>query len=153
MVAWLDEEEHAAWRAWLRLSAELPAALNRDLAEDSELSLQDYDVLVQLTEADGGQLRLTALAEAVHWEKSRLSHHLRRMEERGLVTRRPCVEDGRGSFAAATAAGRRALEQAAPGHVEAVRRHLFNALSHREVAQLASIAGKVLAAMGNQPSR
>lgn len=145
--AWLNDEERATWLAWLRLSVELPQALARALVEEGELSLQDYDVLAQLSEAEGGQLRLSALAEAVHWEKSRLSHHLRRMEERGLIARQPCHEDGRGSIAVATAAGRRALAEAAPGHVAAVRACLFDVLSASEAAELGALSAKLLASL------
>ena len=77
-IEWLSEREMQVWRRWLRAQTEVPAALGRALKEDSELSMQDYETLVHLTEAEGGRLRVSVLADAMHWERSRLSHHLRR---------------------------------------------------------------------------
>ncbi len=101
------------WRAWLRVQTGLPAAMGRALHADSELSLQDFETLVRLSEAEEGRLRVSALAEQMHWERSRLSHHLRRMGGRGLVEKVECAEDGRGAFVVLTDAGREALEGAA----------------------------------------
>lgn len=129
---WLDQEEMTLWRLWLRLQTELPAALGRALALDSELSLQDFETLVWLSEAPGEQLRISALAEQMHWERSRLSHHLRRMSARGLVTKQDCPDDGRGSFVGLTHAGRAALEKAAPGHVRAVRALFLDGIEQDE---------------------
>ena len=143
--AWLSEGESQVWRSWLRLSAALPAALHRQLQADSDLSLQDFDVLVQLTEAPDRQLRVAALADAVHWERSRLSHHLKRMEGRGLVQRIECTDDGRGFFVSVTRAGMRALAAAAPGHVASVRDLFFGALTEREAKSLGVLVAKVLA--------
>lgn len=121
---WLDEAEMDLWRTWLRVQTELPAALGRALHEDSELSLQDFETLVRLSESEEGRLRVSVLAEQMHWERSRLSHHLRRMGARGLVEKVECPEDGRGAFVVLTEAGRTALDGAAPDHVRTVR-HLF----------------------------
>lgn len=141
---WLDDREQCAWRSYVLLQARLPAQLNRELQADSELSLSDFEVLVRLTDAPSGQARVLELARVLQWEKSRLSHHLGRMETRGLVLRRSCSDDGRGAFAVVTAAGRRAIEQAAPGHASAVRRLVFDALTGEEVDALQTIATKVL---------
>ncbi|TDK93243.1 MarR family transcriptional regulator [Mycolicibacterium phocaicum] len=101
--------------------------MNRQLQADSGLSLADYDVLVALSDNDAG-MRVSDLAAQIGWERSRLSHQLRRMEERGLTERRPSVEDGRTSNVVLTANGRRAITEAAPGHVDLVRALFFDPL-------------------------
>ena len=141
---WLDDRQQQVWRAWLRVGSRLPAALNRQLQRDSELSLQDFDVLVQLTDVDEGRVRVTALAAALGWERSRLSHHVTRMERRGLVAREECDDDGRGAFVVLTPAGRAAIERAAPGHVRTVRSLVFDALAPAEVDALGDALAAVL---------
>lgn len=118
---WLNAEEMRVWRRWLRVQTELPAALGRAMHRDSDLSMQDFETLVFLSESEDGRLRISALAEGMHWERSRLSHHLRRMAARGLVERQECADDGRGAFVVITAVGQRALDAAAPAHVRVVR--------------------------------
>src|SRR6476620_11019357 len=141
---WLDDRQHQAWRAWLAMGSRLPAALNRQLQRDSDLSLQDFDVLVQLTDVEDERVRVSALAAARGWERSRLSHHVTRMERRGLVAREECGDDGRGAFVVLTPEGRAAIEAAAPGHVRTVRSLVFDALTPAEVASLEAITSKVL---------
>ena len=141
---WLDDRQQQVWRAWLRVGSRLPAALNRQLQRDSELSLQDFDVLVQLTDVDEGRVRVSALAAALGWERSRLSHHVTRMERRGLVAREECDDDGRGAFVVLTPAGRAAIERAAPGHVRTVRSLVFDALAPAEVDALGDVLAAVL---------
>ena len=141
---WLDDRQQQVWRAWLRVGSRLPAALNRQLQRDSELSLQDFDVLVQLTDVDEGRVRVSALAAALGWERSRLSHHVTRMERRGLVAREECDDDGRGAFVVLTPAGRTAIERAAPGHVRTVRSLVFDALAPAEVDALGDALAAVL---------
>lgn len=147
---WLTARQQQTWRDWLALSARLPAALHRELQSDSELSLQDFDVLVQLTDTPDGRVRVSELAAALQWERSRLSHHVTRMAGRGLVEREECADDGRGAFVVLTDAGRAAIERAAPGHVRTVRRLVFDALSEQEVDALAGITAKVLAALDRE---
>lgn len=143
-VPWLNDREMEVWRRWLRVQTELPAALARDLARDTSLSLQDFETLVVLSEAPDERLRISALAEQMHWERSRLSHHLRRMSARGLVTKQDCAEDGRGSFVALTPEGRAALEAAAPGHVRAVRGIFLEGMSEAELTLLGGFLERVL---------
>jgi len=107
-------------------------------------------VLVQLSEHADARLRVVGLAEALQWERSRLSHHVTRMAGRGLVEREECADDGRGAFVVLTDAGRAAIERAAPGHVRTVRRLVFDALSEQEVDALAGITAKVLAALDRE---
>ncbi|TXH22397.1 MAG: MarR family transcriptional regulator [Mycobacterium sp.] len=102
--------------------------INRQLQADSGLSLADYDVLVALSGDNEAGLRVSDLAAEIGWERSRLSHQLRRMEERGLTERRPSAEDGRTSNVVLTANGRRAITDAAPGHVDLVRALFFDPL-------------------------
>jgi DNA-binding MarR family transcriptional regulator len=144
VTRWLDEDEQRAWRAFLRLQAQLAARLNRQLQSDSGLSLADYAVLAQLSEAPEGRLRPYELQRDLDWEQSRLSHHLARMQRRGHVRREECTVDGRGAFIALTDAGRAAIEAAAPGHVEAVRRLFFDRLTGQQVAALNRISANIL---------
>ncbi|WP_298752421.1 MarR family transcriptional regulator [uncultured Serinicoccus sp.] len=141
---WLDEDEMRLWRAWLRVQTELPAAMGRALHEDSDLSLQDFETLVRLSESGEGRLRVSALADEMHWERSRLSHHLRRMGARGLVEKVECPEDGRGSFVVLTPAGREALEGAAPDHVRTVRQVFLDGMSAPERDALLRVLTRVL---------
>jgi DNA-binding MarR family transcriptional regulator len=141
---WLDEDEQRAWRAFLRMYGRLGARLNRQLQAESGLSLADYEVLVHLSEAPDGCLRPFALQRGLCWEQSRLSHHLTRMQHRGLIRREGCTEDGRGAFVVLTEDGRRAIEAAAPGHVETVRRLFFDGLTRDQLTVLAQLSDQVL---------
>lgn len=143
-VRWLDEKELEAWRRLLLMQLQLTATLNRELAERSGLSYPDYLVLAALTDRPDGRMRAFELGRQLGWEKSRLSHHVARMVERGLVRREKCETDQRGAFVAVTKKGRRAIEAAAPGHVEAVRRHFMDLLTPTELKTLSTVAGRVL---------
>lgn len=144
MTRWLSDDEQRAWRAFVSLQAKLNAQLNRELQAESELSLADFEVLVRLTDRDDPRARAFELATDMQWEKSRLSHHLARMQRRGLIDRAGCPEDARGSYIELTAEGRRAIEQAAPGHVESVRRLVFDQLTPEQVQTLRTISETVL---------
>lgn len=143
---WLTPEEQAAWRSLLRLQARLAAHLNQEMG-GGELSLQDYGILVHLDEAPDGRLRAFELGDELGWEKSRLSHHLARMVARGLVARQRCPSDQRGLFVTITHEGHRALTDAAPVHVEAVRRAFVEPLSEEQLAALIGIVDSVLGAL------
>lgn len=121
----------------------LAAALNRQLLRDSALSSADYEVLVVLSETTGGALRAGELGRATGWEKSRLSHHIKRMEARRLVERRDCATDGRGLLVAITDHGRKAIDDAAPGHVQAVREYVIDLLTPEQLAVLAEVGEAV----------
>lgn len=142
---WLSATDQRTWRRWLRLNALLPAVLHRDMQAEAGLSLPDFEVLVQLTDVPEGRVRVTELARGLRWERSRVSHHLTRMEGRGLVRREECSEDGRGAWVLVTGEGRAAIEAAAPAHVACVRRMVFDALSAEEIEVLATVIDKVLA--------
>lgn len=141
---WLDDREAAAWRGFLRMQMHLEAALARQLSTDSSLSHQDYGVLVALSEAPDGRVRLFELAEVLGWEKSRASHHVSRMAARRLVAKEPCDEDRRGAFVVITPEGRATIEAAAPGHVRAVRELFVDRLTPAQLDQLRAIAETVL---------
>jgi DNA-binding MarR family transcriptional regulator len=142
--AWLDDGQQRAWRSYRRMAALLAARVNRDLARDSGLSEPDYDVLSHLSESPGHKARLSELAGRMLWSNSRLSHHLTRMQQRGLVRRCGCPDDGRGADILLTDEGLRAIEAAAPQHVASVRTHLVDVLSADQLRALGDIADTVL---------
>ena len=146
-VRWLDEREERAWRALQFMQMRLEGELARQLAAESGLSYPDYVVLVALTDAPDGSERLFELARDLGWEKSRLSHHLTRMEERGLVKKKPCTTDRRGAYVVVTKRGRKEIEAAAPGHVAAVRRLFVDQLSPSQLEAVGDAAEAVLAAL------
>ena len=144
MSRWLTDEEQQAWRGLLRMTSQLNARMNRQLQDEYGISLADYDMLVVLSEAPEGRLRVFEVAGALTWEQSRVSHQLARMLRRGLITRVGCATDARGAFAVLTEAGRAAIERAAPAHVEQVRQLVFDGLSPGQVAALTEITTGVL---------
>ena len=141
---WLDERQQRVWQGYLHLNQDLFAVLEQQLARESGLSGADYRVLHPLSEAPGGLLRARDLGNEIGWDRSRLSHHLTRMEDRGLVTREECAEDARGLMVRLTKVGRQAIEKAAPGHVEAVRRYFFDQLSSDDIETMAAVFDRVL---------
>jgi DNA-binding MarR family transcriptional regulator len=149
---WLTDEEERAWRRYRRMKGLLDLQITRDLARDG-LSDSDYDVLSTLSEAEGDRWRVNELARHLRWGQSRLSHHLSRMEKRGLVAREDCVDDGRGAFAVLTDTGRRALEAAARNHVASVRAHFIDLLTPEQIATLDAIGETVIDHLGEQGSR
>jgi DNA-binding MarR family transcriptional regulator len=151
-VRWLDEREARAWRSLQSMQHRLTAALARQLADDSELSYSDYAVLVVLTDQPDGRLRAFELGAELGWEKSRVSHHVSRMADRGLVRRERCPSDNRGAFVVVTDAGREAIERAAPGHVAAVRHWFVDRLTPRQLDALIEICTVALAALDASPS-
>lgn len=150
---WLDAEEQGVWRVYLRAHAELVAELHRRLHAQSDLSLPDYEVLVRLTESpSGGSARIFELSRNLQWEKSRLSHHLKRMESRGLVERQVCATDARGAVVLVTDHGRAAMERAAPSHVRDVRRLVFDVLTQEQLSVLGQASQRILAAVEASPA-
>lgn len=138
---WLTEDELSAWLSFTLMQLQLFAHLGKQLSP-SGLSFQDYSVLARLTEV--GQVRLTELAEMIGYEKSRMSHHATRMENRGLVERVKCGTDRRGSYLRITDAGRAAIVAAAPGHVAEVRDQMFDLLTPAQVKTLDDISRTIL---------
>jgi DNA-binding MarR family transcriptional regulator len=148
---WLDERQAQVWQSYLNLNRHLFAALENQLERGAGLSGADYQVLVPLSETPGGVLRARELGTEIGWDRSRLSHHVSRMEERGLVTREECSEDARGTMVRLTDAGRAAIESAAPEHAETVRRHFFDLISNDELETLASVFGRLLDRLTSPP--
>jgi DNA-binding MarR family transcriptional regulator len=146
---WLDDGEMRAWRAYVIASELLRKQLNRELQERHGLALADYEVLVRLSECDGGRMRMAQLAGEVASSKSRLSHQIARMETTGLVQRVECGDDARGVFAEITPAGRERLKETAPTHVAGVRTHLIDLLDTSDQAALADIFHRVLNHLGH----
>ncbi len=132
------------WRSFLAASQVIQEELDRQLQRDSGMPHAYYAVLVRLSEAPERRMRMSDLAVAVNSSQSRLSHAVARLEERGWVRRLPCPGDRRVSWAVLTDTGHAALTAAAPGHVEAVRRCLFDRLTPEQTGQLAAICAAVL---------
>lgn len=142
---WLDAEQQQVWRAYLLGSARLAERLDADLRAFG-LDLGEYEILVTLSEAPDRRVRMSELAEAVHQSRSRLTHTVTRMENAGLVDRASCPTDRRGVWAHLTDDGFRLLADAAPTHVEAVRRHFVEAMTEEDYAAVGRAFTAVLAA-------
>lgn len=140
---WLNAREQAVWRAYVEMTEKLTARLNREMQQQSGISVADYSVLVQLSEHVDARMRVLELARALGWEKSRLSHQLSRMQHRGLIERSNCREDRRGAWIVLTEKGRETIVEAAPRHVESVRRYLFGELDAEQVESLGRISRTV----------
>jgi DNA-binding MarR family transcriptional regulator len=125
---WLRRNELRVWLAYMRVQQRLGYEMNRQLQADSDLSLADYDVLNALSGVPDECMQVSALAAQIGWERSRLSHHARRMESRGLVHCNLATQDRRATEIKLTPGGRRAIVEAAPGHVDLVRRLFFGGL-------------------------
>ena len=133
-----------AWRNYVTGAAMLEDRLHRELQSGHGVSLADYEVMVRLAEQPDNEMRMSQLAEDVASSKSRVSHQVARMEREGLLERRECPADGRGVLAALTEKGVRALETAAPTHVEGVREHIIDLLSREEQEVLAKVFDRVV---------
>jgi len=142
----LDELQLAAWRAVITANAVLVDLLGDELVARSGMALTTYDVLVQLSEAPSGRLRMSELADLVVLSRSGLTRLVDRMVRDGLVRRDECEDDRRGSYAVVTAAGRAALRKAWPVHVDGVARHFAALLDDPELAAIAAGLTRVAAA-------
>ncbi|MEU8425025.1 MarR family transcriptional regulator [Micromonospora sp. NPDC048835] len=140
MTRWLDPDEQRTWRAYLTATRALMDTLDRELQRDVGMPHAYYEILVRLSETPGRQLRMSELADAAGSSRSRLSHAVARLEAAGWVRREECPTDRRGQIAVLTDEGFATLAAAAPGHVEGVRRHLFDALTPAQVDQLRRIS-------------
>lgn len=140
---WLSADEQRTWRAFLIASQLLMEQLDRELQRDAGMPHAYYAILVALSEQPGRLRRMTDLARLLRFSKTRLSEAITRLESRGWVRRQPCPTDRRSTYAVLTDDGFRALEAAAPGHVEGVRRHVFDHLTPEQVAQLREISEEI----------
>lgn len=134
MAKWLSDDEQAVWRDYLVVSHGVEADLDRQLLSDVGMPHTQYGILVALSESATGELRMGEIADQLTFSPSRLAHAARAMEAKGLIERRQCDEDRRGQFASITAAGRDAIQAAAPLHVAAVRRLIFDGLDAADLA-------------------
>ena len=141
-VPWLDADEERAWRAFRGMMVHIQERTARDLAEVG-LSEADYEVLSTLSEVVDRTSTLHAQAAKMGWSRSRLSRHASRMESRGLIERRQDPADGRGCLLVLTPQGFKVLSEAAPAHVESVRRHVLDPLTPGDLAALERIANKI----------
>ncbi|MBA8802509.1 DNA-binding MarR family transcriptional regulator [Nocardioides ginsengisegetis] len=141
---WLTEDERAAWLRLVAVVELLPGVLDSQLRESSGLTHFEYFVLAMLSEEPERTLRMTSLAQRTNATLPRLSHVVRRLEERGMVERFPCPEDGRATNARLTSTGWDAVVAAAPGHVDNVRRHVLDPLTPAQVEQLREIGAALL---------
>ena len=135
----LTTPELAIWRSLLDTTTELRRLLSAQLQEECQLSPGDYQVLLALSEADGRRVRSSELASAIDWERSRLSHHLGRMERRGLIRRVDCATDNRGAEVSLTEDGARSFRAATAPHLRAIKKHFADALTPYQFEALAEI--------------
>lgn len=147
----LSPEEQAAWDSFIRMQEKLIGRLSHLVRSDSGMSAADYLVLAKLTESKEGEMRFLELAKLVEWEKSRMSHQVTRMVKRGLVAKRECPEDARGAFVVATPLGYKTIQDAAPMHVEHVRRLFIEALTPNQLNTFARLSQRVSDHMEKQP--
>jgi DNA-binding MarR family transcriptional regulator len=140
---WLADDEQRAWRAYIQLAQLLIRQLDRDL-HPFGLSMHDYEILVELSEAPQNRLRMTELADRTAQSRSRLSHQINRMESKGLVVREGCEGDKRGTFAVLTEGGADIIGKVAPHHVASVRQHFIDQLAPDSLAALNDACEPVL---------
>jgi DNA-binding MarR family transcriptional regulator len=150
---WLTDDEQRVWRRIIPVLHELPAAIDRQLQVDAGIPHAYYVILAMLSEAPGRELRMTELSQVTATSLSRLSHAVARLQEYGWVERRRCPTDRRGQIAALTEAGRAKVTELAPGHVEAVQRFVFDALTPEQVEQLGVICDAITTAVAHDERR
>jgi DNA-binding MarR family transcriptional regulator len=151
---WLDEREQRAWRSLMTMQDDLSEFIERQLRTQCGLSHADYQVLAHLSEAPEGRLRSFELGGLLRWEKSRLSQHLGRMQNRGLISRERCLTDQRGAVVSITAQGADLIKAAAVQHVSDVREAFIDQLTKDELEVLTAIGDKVrerLARLNQRP--
>lgn len=144
---WLTAEEQQAWRAYLEATYLLMDALDRQLQQDAGIPHGYYEILVRLSESPDRSMRMSRLADLTRSSRSRLSHAVARLEERGWVERVDCATDRRGQLAHLTDDGFAALEDAAPGHVETVHTHFVDPLTPEQLHHLADIGAAIIAGL------
>jgi DNA-binding MarR family transcriptional regulator len=150
---WLSAREDRAWRTFLRSRDRLLACLQRDFLVDSGMTSTEYEILAVLSESPTGRMPAREVSARLQWEKSRLSHQVRRMQERGLIAREPNPVDARGVVIFLLPAGRRAVEDASPDHVRAVRRHFVDLFTLAELDTLADLNERILNHLAEEPFR
>ena len=143
-VRWLTDDEIDTWLKFRAVVALYPGLLDAQLRRDAQLTHMEYQVLAMLSEVPDRTLRMTALAARTNGSLTRMSHVVTRLEQRGIVARSACPEDGRATNVTLTDAGHDALVAAAPGHVTQVRESFLDALSPAQLGQLDAICDAIL---------
>ena len=141
---WLNDDEQRAWRAYLESTLLLFDALDRQMQQDSGMPHAYYEILVRLSETEGRNMRMSELAVQTRSSRSRLSHAIDRLQERGWVERNDCPTDRRGQLAQLTEKGFEVLAAAAPFHVAMVRQHVFDGLSPEQIAAMTAIGNSII---------
>ena len=148
---WLDGNEDRAWRTFVHAHHQFELRLQRHLLQESGLTGTDYEVLAVLSEHPKGRMPAGELCALLLWEKSRLSHQVRRMQTRGLIVREPNPADARSVMIRLLPAGRRTIESAAPAHVEHVRQHFIELFTPAELETLTALNERVMRHLAEQP--
>lgn len=149
---WLTEREQATWRAYLLSTQLVDEVLDRQLQRDAKMPHAYYAILVALSEATEHSVRMSDLARSLRYSQSRMTHAITSLERNGWVLRRNCPNDRRSQLVSITDDGIEALGAAAPGHVDAVRRAVFDKLSAEQVAQLGEICTTILHGLDTAPA-
>lgn len=144
---WLSKEQQRAWRAYIEAVRLLQDSLDAQLQAEADMPHAYYEILVRLSESPDRKLRMAELASGTQSSRSRVSHAVSRLEERGWVRREPCASDRRGQLAVLTDEGFAALAAAAPGHVAQVRATVIDALSAEQLRALADASCAIAAAV------
>src|SRR5437868_573437 len=147
----LSETQRAAWANYQRMRIRLTERIYRELAQNTGLSEADFEILSALIESPNDSVRALALRCGLEWEKSRLSHQLRRMEERSLITRQECAEDNRGSVIRVTEAGRKLATEAKVYYEQAVQQYVVDVLTAEQLQTLGTIAETILHRLEESP--
>jgi DNA-binding MarR family transcriptional regulator len=147
----LSEAQLTAWANYERLRVRLTERIYRELAQKAGLSEADFEILSALIEAPNESVRALALRCGLEWEKSRLSHQLRRMEKRALITRQECVEDNRSSVIRVTEAGRKLAKEANMYYEHAVRQYVVDVLTAEQFQALGTIAETITHHLDESP--
>jgi DNA-binding MarR family transcriptional regulator len=150
---WLSDHEQRAWRSLMVMQAGISEYLERELRGHSGMSMADYEVLAHLSESPEGRLRSFALARLLRWEKGRLSQHLTRMQNRGLIRREPCPTDRRGANVVITEKGRAMVEKAAPLTVADVRKVFIDDATPAQLDLLTELGDQVRARLAKLEHR
>jgi DNA-binding MarR family transcriptional regulator len=148
---WLDAREDRAWRAFKHAGYQLDHRLSRHLLQDSDLTQADYEVLAVLSAQQSDRMPARELCASLTWEKSRLSHQVRGMQKRGLISREPNPDDARSVIIRLLPAGRRAIQKAAPAHVAHARRHFVDLFTPDELETLATLNERILRHLADEP--
>lgn len=133
---WLSQEEMTLWRTFIAVSSGVTAAIGAEMKKSANMNLDDYEVLVHLSEAEDNRLRMSELSSRILHSRSRLTQRVDRLVKMSFVERQKCDEDARGTWTVLTSAGKRALEEAAPAHVDDVREYFFDHIDRSDMEAL-----------------